>query len=92
MSLIDPKHLVAPFKNTVHIVTIVFLVILFAVFRLATGSVEIASGGFSNSNGVRPGLIPESAPKPLLPEMQSNEPKTDAQGLQDIEKALGINK
>jgi len=89
MSLIDPKHLVAPFKNTVHIVTIVFLVILFAVFRLATGSIEISSGGFSN---MKPGLIPESAPKPSLPVMPSKEPNADSQGLQDIEKALGINK
>lgn len=43
MSLLDFRHLVAPFKNTVHLVSIVFIVLLFAVYRLATGGVGIES-------------------------------------------------
>lgn len=41
MSLVDPKHLIAPFRNTVHLIAIVFTVLLFAVYRLATGGVEV---------------------------------------------------
>ena len=41
MSLIDPAHLIGPFKNTVHMIAIIFVVLLFAVYRLATGGVEV---------------------------------------------------
>lgn len=41
MTALDPKHLIAPFKNTVHMITIIFTVLLFAVYRLATGGVEV---------------------------------------------------
>lgn len=42
MSLIDPRHLLGPFRNTVHFISIIFVVLLFTVYRLATGGVEIA--------------------------------------------------
>jgi hypothetical protein len=90
MSLIDPKHLAAPFQNTTHIVTIVFLVVLFAVFRLATGSVEIRTGTVSNTGTSRLGTLPEAPQKPILPDASKNQNDSEAQGLNDIEKALGI--
>ena len=88
MSLIDPKHLVAPFKNTIHMVTIVFLVVLFAVFRLATGGIDVQSGNIGTGTS-KLGTAPEAAQRPVLPDaVKTSEPQT--QDLQDIEKALGL--
>lgn len=46
MSLISVKNFVSPFTNTVHLVTIILVTILFAVFRLQGGGVKVS---FSDS-------------------------------------------
>lgn len=62
MSLIDPRHLVAPLKNRIHLVSIVFIVLLFAVYRLSTGPAAVRQ-------------VPNSQQPPLIaPPAQKNAP------------------
>ncbi len=66
MSLIDIKHLAAPFKNTVHLVSIVFIVLLFAVYRLATGGVDLVDKTVAQRETVaRPGTQGAPSPAPV---------------------------
>ena len=104
MSLIDPKHLVAPFQNTIHIVAIVFGVLLFAVFRLATGGLDIENPA-EELRAAAKGQVLKESPK-VNPNAvaalqgatgapaKTNEPSNDSnpQDLQDIERALGLKK
>lgn len=77
MSLINPKHLLSPFKNTTHVVTIIFVVFLFGVYRLAFGKIE-----FSDA----------SAPRSFREDINSDESKKaeTSKDLGEIEKELGI--
>jgi hypothetical protein len=98
MALIDPKHLAAPFKNTVHIVTIVAFVLLFVVFRIATGGVEFQDSTQAMKAVTQPGSVVPAVKKPLNTEEQnslSSPPlnKTvipEDADLSEIEKALGL--
>lgn len=41
MSLISAKNLFAPLTNKLHMLSILFVMIVFGVFRLATGGIEV---------------------------------------------------
>ena len=43
MSLISIKNFISPFTNTVHLVTIILITVLFALFRLQGGGVGVSS-------------------------------------------------
>ena len=105
MSLIDPKHLIGPFKNTIHIVVIVFVVLLFAVYRLATVGVNLdnpaeelraaARGQIVEKQDKSVGMQPLHGTEfkaPQLPDGGTPTPSSEenSAGLQDIERALGL--
>ncbi len=43
MSLISIKNFISPFTNTVHLVTIILVTVLFVLFRLQGGGVGVSS-------------------------------------------------
>ena len=45
MSLISPRHLLAPFTSLVHVTSIVLLTIVFVVLRLSGGALEVIPDG-----------------------------------------------
>jgi len=59
MSLISVKNFVSPFTNTTHVVTILLVTVLFALFRLQGGSVRVDFDANSRTNKFE---NPNSAP------------------------------
>jgi hypothetical protein len=95
MALLDFKNLIAPFNNTVHMVTIIAVVLLFVVFRLATGGIEFEDSTAAMKAITQPDSVsPERTQKlqqvvPTIPDT-STLPSNNDKDLQEIERALGL--
>lgn len=95
MALLDFKNLIAPFNNTVHMVTIIAVVLLFVVFRLATGGIEFEDSTAAMKAITQPNSVsPERVQKfqqvvPTIPDTTSL-PSNNEKDLQEIERALGL--
>lgn len=72
MPLLDPKHIVAPFYRTTHLVAIIALVLLFTVYRLATGKIEIENTTASMRSITQPGKSDRPTSKLLPPLLGSD--------------------
>ncbi len=71
MALISTKNLVAPFTNKVNLVTIALVVILFAMFRLSGGGLNL--GGSLSSGPDARGSLRQDRNPPLF-EPRGNRP------------------
>ena len=60
MSLISVRNFVAPLSNTTHIVTIILVTILFALFRLQGGSMRVDFAGENAKKRERLGEVQNS--------------------------------
>lgn len=106
MAAIDIRHLAAPFTNKLNLIVIIFVVILFAIFRLSVNE-KVAVNERARERIVEPvnREIPAPQPKPssgdLLDELLGQTKKTapvfssdknvaDEAPFKDIEAALGI--
>lgn len=98
MSLISAKNFISPFTNTVHLVTIVLVTLLFALFRLQGGGVAISYKDRSNAPLIerRPAdqidsLIIERSPAPAraIPAPRNEAARNDTQGTIEISREEG---
>lgn len=95
MALISAKNLISPVVNKLHLITIVLVTILFAVFRLSGGKVSIGKGSSSIPGSRYETPYTESdrnreAYQPSRGQERASPSVDNGDALSDIEKQLGM--
>lgn len=77
MALISLRNFVEPFQNKVHLITILLVVIAFAVFRFSGGGIKISSASKPSLNSQKADIYRDEAPPINLPAVKPSKQADD---------------